>query len=86
MQTKIMKAYSANTFSEEEGPMAVEGKTVYINASKEEIVKLAKFLNRVAAYIENNDICHMHFRDYEPDWNKQTYIDLAIELVKAPEL
>jgi hypothetical protein len=76
-----MKAYLANTFSEEEGPMAVEGKTVYINASKEEIKKLAKFLDKVATYVENNDLCHMQFRDYEPDWNKKNYIDVAIELV-----
>lgn len=30
-----MKAYLASTFSDEEGPMADEGKTVYIHGSKE---------------------------------------------------
>ena len=76
-----MKAYIASTFSEEEGPMAVEGKTVYINASKAEIQKLATFMAKVAKFVEENDPCHMHFRDFEPDWNKQDYIDVAIELV-----
>lgn len=77
-----MKTYLAKTFSDEEGSNAVEGKTIYINASKEQIKELSVFLSKVTEYVENNDNCHMHFRDYERNWNKEKYIDLAIDLIK----
>lgn len=77
-----MKAYLANTFADEQGPQAVEGKTVYIRASKEQIKELSIFLSKVAEYVENNSTCHMHFQDYEENWNKERYIDLVIDLIK----
>ncbi len=75
-----MELYLANSFSDEEGEMAVEGKTVYINASKKQLIQLAEFFKDVADYVEKNDLCHMHFRDHAPDWNKENFVDVAIEL------
>ena len=78
-----MKAHLSQAFSEEEGPLAIEGKTVYIEGSKEKLKQLASFLNQVSDYLDDHDLCHMHFRDYEPNWNKEEYIDVAIELKKS---
>ena len=75
-----MKVYLADSFSDEEGEMAVEGKTVYINASKERLIQLAEFFQSVADYVQKNDVCHMHFQDHAKDWNKEDFIDIAIEL------
>ncbi|MCX2802498.1 Imm32 family immunity protein [Microbulbifer thermotolerans] len=75
-----MKAYLASTFSDEEGPMAEEGKTVYIHASKERLLELAKYFAAVAEHIETNGTCHMHFRDYSEHWNKEEYIDVAVDI------
>lgn len=75
-----MKAYLANTFSDEEGPMAEEGKTVYIHASKEKLLELASYFSEVAEHIEKNGTCHMHFRDHSKSWNKQEYIDIAVDI------
>lgn len=77
-----MKAYIASTFSDEEGPMAEEGKTVYIVASKERLLELADYFSAVAEYLNNNDNvpCHMHFRDRSKAWDKENCIDVAIEL------
>jgi hypothetical protein len=75
-----MKAYLSEVFSEEDGPDASEGKTIYILGSKQHLMELANFLNEVSEYLEANDLCHMHFRDYEKNWNKAQYIDVAISL------
>lgn len=77
-----MKAYLASTFSDEEGPMAEEGKAVYIQASKEKILELSAYFASVADHIEKNGICHMHFRDHSRSWNKEEYIDIAIDLAE----
>ena len=76
-----MQAYLASTFADENGPQAVEGKTIYIRASKGQIKELATFLAKAANHTENNDTCHMHFQDYEENWSKEEYIDLVIDLV-----
>lgn len=76
-----MKAYIAKTFSEEEGPDAIEGKTVTIQASKQQITELAEFLAKVAEYVKENDNCHMHFRDNNKNWSKDKYIDVAVNLI-----
>jgi hypothetical protein len=75
-----MKAYLANTFSDEEGPMAEEGKTIYIHASKDKLLELCKYFSEIEKHIKQNETCHMHFRDYSQNWNKQQYIDIAIDI------
>ena len=75
-----MKAYSTNTFSDEEGPLADEVKSVIIQGSKSEIINLAKFVNQVANYLKSNDYCHMHLCDYMKDWDKMKHFDLEIDV------
>jgi len=75
-----MKAYLADTFSDEEGPRAEEGKTVYIRGSKQSLMELCSFFAAVAQHLEQNDTCHMHFQDCAQAWAKETHIDVSIEL------
>ena len=75
-----MKAYLANTFSDEEGPMAVEGKTIYIHGNKEKLLELCRYFSEIEKHIKENNTCHMHFRDYSTNWNKDSYIDVAVDI------
>lgn len=77
-----MKAYLANTFADEDGPMAVEGKTVYIQASKEQLMELSAFFAEVANHVQESDLCHMHFMDHAKNWNKEDYIDVSVDLLQ----
>ncbi len=77
---KRMKAYLANTFSDEEGPMAEEGKTIYIHATKDKLLELCSYFSEIENHIKTNKTCHMHFRDHSEKWNKQDYIDIAIDI------
>jgi len=75
-----MKAYLANTFPDEEGPMAEEGKTIYIYGSKEKLLELCKYFSEIEKHIKENDTCHIHFSHHSTNWNKQNYIDLAVDI------
>ena len=75
-----MKAYLSSTFSDEEGPMAEEGKAVYIHGSKEKLLELADYFAAVSEHIRINGTCHMHFRDHSKTWNKNNYIDIAVDI------
>ncbi len=75
-----MKVFLADSFSDEEGPMAEEGKTVYIQGDKQKILELCDFFQKVSQYLEDSDSCHMHFRDSSSNWNKGKYIDVAIDV------
>lgn len=77
-----MKVYLASTFSDEDGPMAEEGKTVYIQASKDKILELSAYFASVAAHVESSGACHMHFRDHSKGWSKEEYIDIAVDIVE----
>jgi len=77
-----LKVFLADSFSDEEGPMAEEGKTVYIQGDKQKILELCKFFQEVAQYLENADFCHMHFQDSSSNWNKKNYIDVAVDVEK----
>ena len=75
-----MKAYLANTFADEDGPMAEEGKTVYIYGSKDKLLELCSFFSEIEKHIKENDTCHMHFSDFASKWNKESYIDIAVDI------
>jgi hypothetical protein len=72
--------FLTESFSDEEGPLAYEGKTVYIQGSKEKLLELCQFFQKVANYLESNESCHMHFRDSSESWDKQNYIDVAVDV------
>lgn len=73
-----MKAFLANAFSDEEGPMAIEGKTVIVHGSKAEIMAMARFMGEVAKHLEGSPYCHLHLRDSMVGWSKSDHIDLEI--------
>lgn len=75
-----MKVFLADSFSDEEGPLAEEGKTVYIQGSREKLLELCQFFKEIANHLENDESCHMHFRDSSNSWNKQNYIDVAVDV------
>jgi hypothetical protein len=74
-----LKVYLADSFSDEEGSLAHEGKTVYLQGSKENLLELCRFFEQVAAHLGDAKICHMHFRDSSGSWNKQTHIDVVVD-------
>jgi hypothetical protein len=80
-----LKVFLANSFADEEGPLAEEGKTVYVQGSKEKVLELCKFFKSVADHLENSDYCHMHFMDSSSSWNKQSYIDIAVDVEQPNE-
>ena len=73
-----MKAYLADSFSDEDGPMATEGKTVIIHASKAEVLAIARYMTEVAEHLEGANYCHMHLRDSMNGWSKSKHIDIEI--------
>ncbi len=81
--TDKMKAWISQTHSDEDGPMAIEGKSVIIYASKEEILAMSEFTAAVAKYLKTNDFCHMHLRDHMKNWNKALHIDIEINVEKT---
>ena len=42
--------------------------------------KYADFKKVIEKHIKENSTCHMHFRDYSTDWNKNSYIDVAVDI------
>lgn len=77
----MLKAFLANSFADEEGPMAQEGKTVYLQGSKRELLALCDFFKAIGQYLKQEDTCHLHFRDYLEIWDKSMYIDVVVGLV-----
>ena len=75
-----MKLFLSQTHSDEEGGIAEEGKLGIIYANKEAIFRLAKFLDEVSTHLNENENCHMHFRDSFPEWDKENFIDLEINV------
>lgn len=75
-----MKAYLADSFSDEDGAPATEGKLVYLRGSKQEVSDLCKFLNSAVQWLEHNDSCHMHFSDFLENWSKNDQFDLIIDV------
>lgn len=75
-----MKLYLSKNHSDEDGPLAEEGKLAIINCKKKDIQKLAEFLNTVNSYLEKHEYCHMQFRDSFKEWNENDHIDLEINV------
>ena len=75
-----MKAYLANTFPDEEGPLAEEGKSVYIHGSKEKLLAVCDFFAKVAKELKDSETCHMHLMDTMEGWNRSDDVDISIEI------
>ena len=75
-----MKAFLTETFSDEEGELAREGKTIYIRGSRQSLMELCSFFGSVAQHLKQNEACHMHFQDHAKGWAKKTHIDVSVDL------
>lgn len=75
-----MKLYLSKTHSDEDGPLADEGKLAIIYSNREDIKRLSKFINEVDRYLDKNEYCHMQFRDHFEEWNKEHHIDIEINV------
>lgn len=77
-----MKLFLSDSFSDEEGSQAQEGKTVYVKGSRQSLLELCSFFASVEKYLQNKDgaPCHMHFQDQLESWDRLKHIDVVIEL------
>lgn len=75
-----MNLYFSKTYSDDDGALAEDAKLGMIYASKDELLEICEFFEQVKNHISNNDICHMHFRDYYDDWVKNKHFDLEVNL------
>ncbi len=75
-----MRAFLADSFSDEEGSIASEGKTIYIQGSKQALFELCSFFEVVSRHLEQGETCHMHFQDYLETWHKETHIDVVVDM------
>jgi hypothetical protein len=50
-----LKVFLADSFSDEEVPLAEEGKTVYLQGSKEKLLELCQFSKEVAIHLDNSE-------------------------------
>jgi len=76
-----MNIYISKTHADEDGPFVEEGKLGIICASKENLLGLCDFFDKIRNHLEDNDNCHMHFQDHLANWNKDTHVDIEINLV-----
>ena len=75
-----MKLYVSKSHSDEEGPYADSGKLGIIYSSKEDIIKLCDFFDKVRNELSDNENLHMHFRDSFDEWNREQHIDIEVNL------
>lgn len=78
-----MRAWISETFADEEGPMAVEGRSVIFRGSKEEMLAIARFMAAVAEHLDTAEFCHMHLSHHMPGWTKAEHVDIEMN-VEAP--
>lgn len=75
-----MKLYLSKSHSDEDGPFANEGKLAIIYSSKEDLLKLCNFFEKVKNELSNQENIHMHFRDSFNSWNRENHIDIEINI------
>ena len=75
-----MRYFGGFNFSDEDGPLAQEGKLGIIYGNREDLIVMCDFFSKVKEHINNNETCHMHLRDNMKDWNKNKHIDIEVNL------
>lgn len=75
-----MKLYLSKTYSDENGPYADEGKQGIIYSSKEDLIKLCDFFEKVREELSDKKTIHMHFRDSFENWNRENHIDIEVNI------
>ncbi len=74
-----MRAWICETHSEEDGPEAVERRTVKIRGSKSDVQALARFLVSVVEHL-TADHSHVHLRDHMVGWTGSGHVDVGIDV------
>lgn len=80
-----MKVYLSKTHSDEDGALADEGKLGIIYSSKDDLLKLCDFFEKVRNEISKKDNIHMQFRDSFEEWDRVKHIDLEVNLENQKE-
>ena len=80
-----MKAWISATYSDEEGPMAIEGKSIIVHGTKEDMKAIAAFMMSVVESLEDSDRCHVHLQDHMPGWTKGRHIDIEMNVGQGYE-
>ncbi|HAD98716.1 MAG TPA: hypothetical protein DCG19_14990 [Cryomorphaceae bacterium] len=75
-----MKLYLSQTHSDEDGPFAEEGKLGIIYSSRENLMELCNFFEKVKNELLHLEHLHMHFRDSFEAWDPQTHIDIEVNI------
>jgi len=71
-----MNLYFSNTYSDEDGT-AEKAKSGMIYGSKEELLKICEFFEKIKEHLSNNDNCHMHLCDNYKGWKKGVNFDIV---------
>lgn len=75
-----MNLYSSNTYSDEDG-IVEEVKSATISASKEDLLKICDFFEKVKEHLDVNNNCYMHLCDNYKGWTKGKNFDLEVNLL-----
>ena len=75
-----MKLYLSKTHADEDGPFADEGKLGILYTSKEDLIELCNFFEKVKLELSCQKNIHMHFRHSFDNWSRENHIDLEINV------
>ena len=75
-----MRLYLSKTHSDEDGPYADDGKLGILYSSKDDILKLCDFFDKVRDELSKQENLHMHFRDSFDEWEREKHIDIEVNL------
>jgi len=75
-----MELYLSKNHSDEEHS-AEKGVYGLVFSSKEDVIKLCEFFEKVKEHLKDNDKCHMHFRDSFEEWNKDDHFDIEVNTI-----
>lgn len=76
-----MNLYFSKSYSDEEG-IAESANLAMMFGTKEELMKVCSFFEKVKTHIKKNDSCHMHLCDNYLNWEKEKNFDIEVNLEK----
>lgn len=75
-----MEIYVSNSHAED-GGVAIDGVLGIVYASKEDVIRLCEFFEKVKEHLKDCDKCHMHFRDSFKGWEKGKHFDIEVNVL-----
>jgi hypothetical protein len=76
-----MEIYLSNAHADEDDLTTTRGKLGIIFSSKEDLLEMCNFFEKVKSHLMKEDKCHMHLRDSFPNWNKEKHIDIEVNTI-----